>query len=63
MEDHMMKFNETERFILLKKYSRQRIDYWEARGYVPAHLLFAVSELIGRKVEDLLTGRRAATSP
>ena len=54
----MLKFNDTERFILLKKFSRQRIDYWEARGYVPSHLLLSVADMIGRKVEDLLAERK-----
>jgi len=50
----MRKFNETELYILRKLYSRQRIEYWELRGYVPAHLLRKVSGLIGRPLDDLL---------
>ena len=50
----MRKFNETERYILLQKFSRQRIEYWEKRGYVPAHPLRVVAEMIGRALDELL---------
>jgi hypothetical protein len=50
----MRKFNETERFLLLKVYSRQRMAHWEKQGYVPAKLLRHISGLIGRPVDDLL---------
>ena len=50
----MRKFNETERYVLMRKYSRQRIEYWEKRGYVPSQILRIVAKMIGRKVEDLL---------
>jgi hypothetical protein len=50
----MEKFNLTELYHLQKRYSRQRIEYWEKRGYVPAHLLRAVAEMTGRKLDDLL---------
>ena len=54
MGESMRKFNETELYVLRKLYSRQRIEYWERRGYVPAHLIRKVSELIGRSLDDLL---------
>jgi uncharacterized protein YueI len=50
----MLKFNETELYVLRKTYSRQRIEYWERRGYVPAHRMRIVAEMTGRKVEELL---------
>jgi len=50
----MRHFDTTERYVLMKVYSRQRIDHWERVGYVPIHQCKRVSDLIGRRVEDLL---------
>ncbi|MCR4301061.1 MAG: hypothetical protein NUV51_05575 [Sulfuricaulis sp.] len=50
----MEKFNDTELHVLRQRYSRQRIEYWEHRGYVPTHLLRTVSGMIGRKLDELL---------
>ena len=50
----MRKFNETERYILMKRYSRQRIEYWEKRGYIPVHIIRIIADMIGRDVEELL---------
>ena len=50
----MRPFNDTERYILQKRYSRQRIDYWEKRGYVPVQIIRLVSEMIGRDTSEML---------
>ena len=53
----MRKFDHTERYVLLKVYTRQRIDYWEKIGYVPIHQQLRVKELIGRPLGELLPER------
>ena len=50
----MRKFDSTERYVLMKVYSRQRIDHWEKIGYVPIHQQLRVKDLIGRRLEELL---------
>ena len=50
----MEKFNITEMYLLRRRYSRQRIEYWEKRGYVPAHLLRTISKMTGRTLDELL---------
>lgn len=56
----MLKFNDTEIYILRKRYSRQLIAYWQKKGCVPAKQLIAVHELIGRPLEDLIGKGEAA---
>jgi len=58
-------FNHTERHVLENQggYSRQLVDYWEKKGYVPSKHLLRVCNLIGRKVEDLLGADENGKAP
>jgi hypothetical protein len=58
MKTHILKFNDTEQYVLRKRFSRQLITYWEKCGHVSHKAIFEVEMLTGRPLEELL-GKKA----